>query len=184
MSKLFYLVLSIIFSAFCFVNPLDEATYGYVDQYKNIAIVEMYRSGIPASITLAQGLLESSTGSSDLAIYANNHFGIKCKSYWTGKTFQHKDDDFDEQGNIVPSCFRAYDNAIDSYIDHSNFLMTTKWYKPLFSLDPKDYTAWAYGLKEMGYATDPQYAQKLIDKIEKYQLYIYDQAPNPLNPPK
>lgn len=162
------------------VNPWDEATSNYVDTYKDLAIVEMHRSGIPASITLAQALHESQTGGSDLAIYAKNHFGIKCKSYWSGKTYSHKDDDYDQDGNLIQSCFRSYDTVIDSYIDHTNFLTQSAHYSELFNYDKSDYSKWAHGLKKCGYATDPNYAQKLINKIEKYQLYIYDTYSNPL----
>lgn len=165
----------------CFtVNPWDEATSNYVETYKDLAIVEMHRSGIPASITLAQALHESQTGGSELAIYANNHFGIKCKSYWVGKTYKHKDDDYDKHGNLIKSCFRSYDSVIDSYIDHTNFLTQSAHYAELFTYDKTDYVQWARGLKKCGYATDPEYANKLINKIEKYQLYIYDTSINPL----
>jgi len=176
-----YTLILLALTTMCFTyNPWDEATSNYVETYKDLAVVEMHRSGIPASITLAQALHESQTGRSDLAIYANNHFGIKCKSYWVGKTYNHKDDDFDANGNLIKSCFRSYDSAIDSYIDHTNFLVQSAHYAELFSYDKKDYKQWAKGLKKCGYATDPNYAEKLIDKIEKYQLYIYDDYKNPL----
>jgi len=162
------------------VNPSEEIAYGYVEDHKDLAVIEMYRTGIPASITLAQGMHESALGKSDLAIHANNHFGIKCKSYWQGKTYAHKDDDYDEDGNLIKSCFRAYDTVIDSYIDHSNFLTMTEHYQPCFQFDKTDYINWAYTLKRCGYATDKSYAIKLIDKIEKYQLYVYDNYANPL----
>jgi len=158
----------------------DNAANAYVMQYKDLAVVEMHRSGIPASITLAQALHESGIGNSDLAVFANNHFGIKCKSYWQGNTYNHKDDDYDADGNLIKSCFRSYDNVLDSYVDHSNFLMQSAHYSELFSYEKTDYKRWAYGLKKCGYATDPEYAFKLIDKIEKYQLYVYDSYKNPL----
>ncbi len=161
-------------------SKIDNAAYSYVDQYKALAVVEMYRCGIPASITLAQALHESGVGSSDLAIHANNHFGIKCKSYWNGKTYNHVDDDYDDDGNLIKSCFRAYDLVLDSYIDHSNFLKQSVRYEELFSIDKRDYKSWAHGLKRCGYATDNNYAKKLINNIEKYQLYLYDQENNPL----
>ena len=161
-------------------NPWDEATSSYIEKYKDLAIIEMHRSGIPASITLAQALHESQTGGSKLAIYANNHFGIKCKSYWKGKTYQHKDDDYDRQGNLISSCFRSYDTVIDSYVDHTNFLVQTAHYSELFNYTKTDYFNWAHGLKKCGYATDPEYAFKLINKIEKYQLYVYDEYSNPM----
>lgn len=161
-------------------NPKDLAANAYVDQYKDLAIIEMHRSGIPASITLAQALHESGVGNSALAINANNHFGIKCKSYWKGKTYNHRDDDYDAEGNLIKSCFRSYESVIDSYVDHSNFLRQSAHYGELFEYDKTDYKRWAYGLKKCGYATDPSYAFKLIDKIEKYQLYIYDNSKNPM----
>ena len=180
MVRYYTLILFALFS-FCFsVNPWDEATSNYVETYKDLAIVEMHRSGIPASITLAQALHESQTGGSELAIYANNHFGIKCKSYWVGKTYKYKDDDYDRDGNLIKSCFRSYDSVIDSYIDHTNFLTQSAHYAELFTYDKTDYVKWAKGLKKCGYATDPEYANKLINKIEKYQLYIYDSYSNPL----
>jgi flagellum-specific peptidoglycan hydrolase FlgJ len=148
----------------------------YISTYKDLAIIEMQRSGIPASITLAQGLHESDYGKSKLARIANNHFGIKCKSYWTGKTYYHKDDDLDKSGNLIPSCFRQYDLVLMSYVDHSNFLLEGKNYQSLFEYDRTDYESWAYGLKRCGYATDPDYATKLIKLIEKYQLSQFDQT--------
>ena len=159
-------------------NP-EIATSAYIEQYKELAVVEMYRTGIPASITLAQGLHESHYGTSKLAKEANNHFGIKCKNYWTGKTYYHKDDDFNKKGQLIESCFRAYDSDIDSYIDRSNFLSQTERYSPLFQYDKTDYTSWANGLKHCGYATDENYSQKLISKIEKYQLYKFDTSEDP-----
>lgn len=161
-------------------NPKDTAANAYVEKYKDLAVIEMHRSGIPASITLAQALHESGVGNSDLAIYANNHFGIKCKSYWQGKTYKHRDDDYDAQGNLIKSCFRSYESVIDSYVDHSNFLVNSAHYGELFDYEKTDYKRWAYGLKKCGYATDPQYAFKLIDKIEKFQLYIYDSYRDPM----
>ncbi len=180
---MFKILTSLVVAAFGWITmttPLDRATDAYVDKYRDLAIVEMYRSGVPASITLAQALHESSIGNSDLAIHANNHFGIKCKSYWTGKTYQHKDDDYDEDGNLMHSCFRSYDSVLDSYIDHTNFLKSSSNYRELFYYNQTDYTSWAHGLKKCGYATDGAYAQKLIDKINKYQLYVYDTYANPL----
>lgn len=138
----------------------------YIDRFKTIAIQEMNTYGIPASITLAQGLFESGAGNSDLAVAANNHFGIKCGSTWTGPSY-YKDDD---QTN---DCFRVYDNPEDSYRDHSEFLKK-KNYARLFELDKDDYTGWAYGLKKAGYATNPKYPQLLINLIVKYNLDQYD----------
>ena len=140
----------------------------YVDQYKDIAIEQMLRWKIPASITLAQGLLESGAGQSWLTQRSNNHFGIKCHG-WTGRTV-HKDDDADNE------CFRAYDTAFDSFEDHSRFLATGQRYRSLFSLKTTDYKGWARGLKAAGYATNPQYANRLIDLIQLYKLYELDKA--------
>lgn len=146
----------------------------YVDRYKDVAIREMERSGIPASITLAQGLHESGCGNSRLATEANNHFGIKCHKNWAGETFFAWDDDPTE------SCFRKYPNAELSYIDHTDFLMKER-YASLFSYK-LDYEKWAHGLKSCGYATDPEYAQKIIDKIQKHKLFEYDLVLPQINP--
>jgi LysM repeat protein len=147
-------------------NYKSYTSLEYIDRFKAIAIQEMNQYGIPASITLGQGLFESGGGSSDLAKYANNHFGIKCTSDWTGKSY-YKDDD------NVNDCFRVYDNPEDSFRDHSNFLKR-KNYAKLFELDKDDYKGWAYGLKKAGYATNPNYPQLLINIIEKYNLAQYD----------
>lgn len=160
-------------------SHLSSATISYIDQYKEIAVAEMYRSGIPASIILAQGIHESGNGSSTLATKSKNHFGIKCKSYWKGMTYYHKDDDYDKKGNLTDSCFRAYEEVIDSYVDHSNFLMYTAHYSVLFQYDRTDYVSWAHGLKACGYATDQAYAEKLIDKIKLYNLHHFDLWQNP-----
>ncbi len=138
----------------------------YIRQYASTAVREMYRSGVPASITLAQGLLESRSGQSDLATRGNNHFGIKCHK-WTGKTMTHDDDRKGE-------CFRVYDDADASFRDHSDFLRYSDRYKFLFEYKTTDYKSWAYGLKKAGYATDPGYPSKLIKYIEDYHLYDYD----------
>lgn len=139
----------------------------YIQKYYKLAISEMERSGIPASITLAQGCWESQNGNSVLATEGNNHFGIKCKADWTGKKIYHDDDARQE-------CFRKYAHAEASYMDHSNFLMAGSRYSFLFKLDPKDYKGWAYGLKKAGYATDPIYAERLIKIIEDFKLDAYD----------
>lgn len=141
----------------------------YIEKYSAMAIEEMYRSHIPASITLAQGILESGNGNSRLATQANNHFGIKCKTTWKGQTM-YEDDDAPQE------CFRKYDAAIDSYRDHSDFLMNNKRYAFLFDLDRKDYKGWAFGLKKAGYATNPQYPELLITFIEKHGLHKYDEV--------
>jgi flagellum-specific peptidoglycan hydrolase FlgJ len=138
----------------------------YIDRFKAIAVQEMNLYGIPASITLAQGLYESGSGNSELARVANNHFGIKCNSTWTGKSYYKDDDNHND-------CFRVYDKPEDSYRDHSNFLKR-KNYAHLFELDKNDYQGWAYGLKAAGYATNPRYPQIIIGIIQKYNLDQYD----------
>ena len=153
------------------VNPYVTS---YVEEYKYLAIDEMIKSGIPASITIAQAIVESNAGSSSLARETNNHFGIKCKDYWEGGTFYHPDDDRDRNGKLIPSCFRKYDTVMDSYMDHSYFLMTTDHYKPLFAYDKTDYEFWAIGLELCGYATDDGYADKLIRTIRMYNLHELD----------
>ena len=162
----------LIFSSFSTDNSIVESER-YIEDYKDLAIIEMNRSGIPASIILAQALVESRYGTSKLATKANNHFGIKCKSYWQGMTYYHKDDDY-KNGKLVDSCFRSYNTVLDSYVDHSYFLMTTPWYQELFSYDKTDYKNWAIGLKRCGYATNPKYADMLIKKIEQFNLDQYD----------
>lgn len=139
----------------------------YVEKYSKWAVAEMKRTGIPASITLAQGMLESGTGNSTLAKDANNHFGIKCHSEWTGEKIFMDDDAKGE-------CFRNYPSVYDSYIDHSNFLRGRDRYASLFELETTDYKNWAHGLKKAGYATDPNYANKVIKYIEDYPLSRYD----------
>ncbi len=139
----------------------------YISTYKDIAIAEMKRSGVPASVTLAQGILETENGNSVLVKKSNNHFGIKCKSTWTGESVTHTDDAPNE-------CFRKYTRAEDSYKDHSDYLKTSPRYAALFQLNPSDYKGWAYGLKRAGYATNPRYPQIVISNIEKYNLQQYD----------
>ena len=139
----------------------------YIDRYQLLAIEEMNRSGIPASITMAQACLESGNGNSILSQKSNNHFGIKCKSTWTGKTVKHDDDEKNE-------CFRKYNTVEESFIDHSDFLMNNPRYYSLFQLPPDDYVGWAHGLKQAGYATAPDYAQRLLKIIDEYQLYRLD----------
>ncbi len=139
----------------------------YIQKFAPYAVEEMEKYKIPASITLAQGLLETGGGQSRLAQEGKNHFGIKCKEDWTGKTMKHTDDAPNE-------CFRVYDDPKQSYEDHSKFLATRKYYVNLFKLDMKDYRSWAHGLKKAGYATNPRYAQILIGKIQRYQLDQFD----------
>ncbi|PZX65567.1 glucosaminidase domain-containing protein [Hydrotalea sandarakina] len=143
-----------------------DKTIAYINEYKDIAIQEMIRTGVPASITLAQGILESSCGQSDLCKKSNNHFGIKCKNDWTGDRVFHDDD-------LKHECFRSYPNAAASFQDHSNFLKNRPYYQSLFQLDPTDYEGWAYGLKKAGYATEKDYAQRLIELIQRYHLNDY-----------
>ena len=146
----------------------NQSFQNYINQYKDIAIKEMERYHIPASITLAQGIFESAAGQSELCRKGNNHFGIKCHG-WTGRTVYHDDDETQE-------CFRAYNNALESYEDHSQFLCSSQRYSRLFQLKTTDYQGWARGLKECGYATNPQYADKLIQLIELYRLYEFDKG--------
>lgn len=162
----------------------NKAYEDYIRQYHKIAVEEMKRYHIPASITLAQGLLESGAGRSELARKSNNHFGIKCGRSWDGRTVRHNDDAPNE-------CFRAYRHAKDSYRDHSKFLRTGARYAFLFRLKITDYKGWARGLKKAGYATDPRYADRLINIIELYDLDRYDtkkglewieEFPNPHQP--
>jgi LysM repeat protein len=144
----------------------NDAVLAYIDQYKDLAIEEMIRTGVPAAITLAQGILESEAGQSELVIESNNHFGIKCKADWTGEVVYHDDDAKNE-------CFRRYNSSEESYRDHSDFLKTRPNYSSLFDIDATDYKSWAYGLKKCKYATNPVYAQSLINYIEKYNLEQY-----------
>ncbi len=166
-------------------NSLAPAQYSaagdrnldYVSQFKDAAIGEMSRGGIPASIILSQGILESAGGSSDLAQNANNHFGIKCSGGWNGKSYYKTDDDVDKDGKSVESCFRKYDNVGESFRDHGEFLRDPKKYNRygfLFNLDRTDYKSWARGLQSAGYATNPNYSNQLINLIERYKLYEYD----------
>jgi len=141
----------------------------YIKNYKDLAINEMKRSGIPASITLAQAMLESNNGNSTLARKANNHFGVKCHSDWKGGTIYHDDDKRGE-------CFRRYKTVYESYIDHSDFIVNGRRYSFLFDLEPTDYKAWARGLQRAGYATSRTYAHLLIKIIEDNQLYVYDRG--------
>jgi LysM repeat protein len=160
-------LLTFLFSMFLFsVYAQKQTTREYIEKYKANAIQEMIRSGVPASITLAQGVLETESGNSELVRKSNNHFGIKCKAEWTGEKVYHDDDESGE-------CFRKYDSSHHSYRDHSDFLRTRAHYAFLFSLDPTDYKGWAHGLKKAGYATNPRYPQILIKTIEEHQLNDY-----------
>ncbi|MFC5682770.1 glucosaminidase domain-containing protein [Flavobacterium sp. MAHUQ-51] len=145
----------------------NSVVSNYVLQYKDVAMSNMKNYGIPASIILAQGILESGAGKSELAMSANNHFGIKCHSDWTGDSVKHDDDEKQE-------CFRKYNKVAESYRDHALFLKGKTRYASLFELDKDDYEAWARGLRKAGYATDPSYPEKLISYIERYDLAQYD----------
>lgn len=149
------------------VKVTTEMVLAYIDQYKDVAKNNMSQYGIPSSIILAQGILESGAGTGSLSVTANNHFGIKCHKEWTGPSVRH-DDDAEQE------CFRKYEHPKESYQDHSLFLTSRPWYASLFELQKDDYQSWAKGLKEAGYATDPEYPTKLIAIIERYQLNQYD----------
>ncbi|MCX6296648.1 MAG: glucosaminidase domain-containing protein [Bacteroidetes bacterium] len=167
--SIFILLFSFIITS-VFAQPAEQkmTPTQYINNFKDEAIKEMLMFNIPASITLAQGMLESGNGNSDLAVYANNHFGIKCHQEWNGPTFIKDDDAKDE-------CFRKYSSVLDSYTDHSNFLKSRTRYAELFELQRTDYKGWAKGLKTTGYATDPKYTQRILELIDTYKLYQYDQ---------
>jgi hypothetical protein len=169
--KAFLMLLGISLSPDSFSQPAEYkmSRVEYIEKFKEDAIKEMLLYGIPASITIAQAILESSDGNSPLAKYANNHFGIKCHKGWEGPTFIQDDDTKNE-------CFRKYFNVNESYRDHSVFLRTRRWYEPLFELKLTDYKGWAHGLKKAGYATNPRYAELLIKIIEENQLYELDRV--------
>ena len=162
MKKLF--LLAALLSVFINVmSQSDEAILAYIEKYKDVAIAEMKRTGVPAAITIAQGIHETTAGTSELVLKSNNHFGIKCKAEWTGESFNHDDD-------APQECFRKYSDPADSYKDHSDFLKTRPYYASLFKLEVTDYKGWAYGLKKAGYATNPHYPKILIRLIEEWDL--------------
>ena len=165
MKRLLLVLMTVLLSIGAAKNPKLD----YIDKYSDIAIKEMKRTGVPASITLAQGILESNAGQSVLATKGNNHFGIKCHNDWKGKTMKMDD-------NAPKECFRVYPNAEASFRDHSDFLRSRDRYKSLFELKQTDYKGWARGLKKAGYATDSGYADKLITLIEDYELYRFDKG--------
>lgn len=167
--RIFYILLSI--NLLAVAQPPNPAYLSYIEQYHQLAEKQEKEHGIPASIVLAQGLLESGAGQSDFAKQSNNHFGIKCNNDWTGQKIYHDDDQRSE-------CFRKYDQVLDSYEDHAIFLKNRTRYSFLFNLAPTDYEGWAQGLKKAGYATDPTYAYKLISIIEGYDLHRFDLANN------
>jgi len=161
---IFFILITLFLNSALAQNKEAE---NYLNQYREIAISEMKRSGIPASITLAQAMLESSNGNSRLAKKGKNHFGIKCNNGWTGKRIRKTDDARRE-------CFRKYKHSEESFRDHSDFLRNSARYSFLFSYSKDDYSKWAYGLKKAGYATNPKYPELLINLIEKYHLNQYD----------
>ncbi|MDG2475942.1 MAG: glucosaminidase domain-containing protein [Flavobacteriaceae bacterium] len=171
-----FLLLIIIFTSSCssiktisnVENTVEEKINLYIKKYAPAATKNMRFFKIPASITLAQGILESGYGEGTLAVNANNHFGIKCHKDWKGKSITHDDDEKDE-------CFRSYKNPLRSFRDHSLFLVERDRYSNLFILNKKDYKGWAIGLKAAGYATDPKYADKLISLIERFKLTRFDE---------
>lgn len=165
---LVFLLSFLPFSAFSQAVRWNQQYADYFKQYGKLAVQQMHKYRIPASVTLAQGVLESGAGKSELARKANNHFGIKCNG-WRGRKSYHDDDERNE-------CFRAYDNVRDSYVDHSVFLTSSARYSRLFDLKITDYKGWAKGLKACGYATSPTYAKRLIEIIEMYRLYDYDKG--------
>lgn len=171
--KALVLTALLTFSATLGAQNLLKTYQEYIELYAPIAVEQQKMHGIPASITLAQGILESGAGTSQLASESNNHFGIKCHNDWTGRKVYSDDDTSNE-------CFRAYDFVSQSYEDHAQFLIGKQRYASLFTLPVTDYKAWAHGLKQAGYATDPNYPNKLIKIIEDYKLYEYDTQKEPL----
>ncbi len=184
-SRLFLILIPILFSGLISCKaykPListsapDVSVQDYVNTYKSLAVTEMKRTGIPASITLAQGIIESDCGRSSLAREGNNHFGIKCHDNWTGPTVRHND-------NRRNECFRKYRKPEESFYDHSDFLKSGSRYDFLFNINPADYKAWAHGLKKAGYATNPDYANMLIRTIENNNLSYFDRGYNSVSLP-
>lgn len=171
MLKTFVLFVILLMAGSTFAQKMTVEEY--VQTYKDAAIAQMKRLGVPASIILAQGILETECGNSDLVKQSNNHFGIKCKSNWTGMSVSHTDDAPNE-------CFRKYATAEESYRDHSDYLYNTPRYASLFQLSPTDYKGWAYGLKNAGYATNPRYPQILISNIERYNLQQFNGGEQPV----
>lgn len=161
------------------IGPLSGQSYQdrvneYIRLYYPLALKNQINYKIPASITLAQGIIESNAGKGMLADSANNHFGIKCKEQWLGMVYYKEDDDIDSSGNLIRSCFRKYETAEESFNDHSEFLRSNPRYAPLFEMQSDDYVAWANGLKQCGYATASNYSKSLIDLIERLSLFVFD----------
>lgn len=169
-SKMFLLAIVVMCSSFSMENERDRVNIDYISTHRHLALQEAALSGIPASVIMAQAIVETGGGQSILARRANNHFGIKCKSTWEGATYFYPDDDRDAQGKMIDSCFRIYDSVEESYRDHSRFLMERERYSRLFSIPTSDYEGWCQGIRECGYATDIKYSHKLIDVIERYNL--------------
>ena len=170
MKQILIIAIPLLFFATLIANSQTKMSRSeYIDAYKGLAISEMHRSGIPASIKMAQGCLESENGNSSLARKSNNHFGIKCRNDWKGARVYHNDDKINE-------CFRKYTSVEESYTDHTRFLQENARYAHLFKLDRTDYKAWAHGLKAAGYATNPKYAQLVIKIIEEEKLYLLDKV--------
>jgi len=161
-----FLLLSSLFITVVAHAQQSQVVLDYINEYKDLAIEEMKRTGVPASIKLAQGIHETQAGRSELVLKSNNHFGIKCKAVWAGEKVYHDDDARGE-------CFRSYTSSLDSYRDHSDFLRNSQRYSFLFEMDPTDYKGWAYGLKKAGYATNIKYSQIIIKLIEDYHLQDY-----------
>jgi flagellum-specific peptidoglycan hydrolase FlgJ len=165
------LIFAIVLTAFTSVD--DSTEIRYIEDFKGLALEQMRTHGVPASVILAQAVVESDAGRSVLATRANNHFGIKCKSWWEGAKYYYADDDRAASGQLLPSCFRLYDSAEESFADHSAFLKGSERYASLFS-PGNDYRAWATGLQQCGYATNPRYAMRLIQVIEQFNLHELD----------
>lgn len=177
--NIFFLQIALFFYTANNTNAQEAnspAIISYIEAYAALAIKEMVRTGVPASIKIAQGILETDAGRSDLVQRSNNHFGIKCKSSWTGEKVYHNDD---EEGE----CFRKYSSANDSYHDHSDYLKSQPRYSFLFNYEVNDYNSWAWGLKKAGYATNPIYAQTIIKYIEKYNLNALNQFSSDIDEP-
>ena len=170
--RTFFIIIWVSFINLAFGQSSRTSSEQYIITYKNLAIYEMYRTGVPASITIAQGILESQNGNSRLAIQGNNHFGIKCKTGWDGKTIIADDD-------AVGECFRAYETAAESFKDHSDFLRDNWRYAECFKLERTDYKGWAEGLRKAGYATNPKYHILITGLIERFNLQELDIAPMP-----
>lgn len=169
MKKYIFVTLLLFLALGLNAQQKNKVAEQYIKKYSHIAVANMREFGIPASVTMAQGLLESGNGQSELAKKSNNHFGIKCKKEWKGDKVYHDDDEEQE-------CFRKYDSVEDSYADHAIFLSNSSRYASLFMLPKGDYKGWAHGLKKAGYATNPKYSIVLIDLIERYELHALDNA--------